>query len=289
MKGILLAGGRGNRLWPTTSSISKQLLPIYDKPMIYYPLTTLMLAGVTEIAIVTNPEHEHLFRALLGDGRKWGLTLHFSPQALPTGIPDVLKLVPPYFQQDSVMVVLGDNLLYGMGLGASLKSAYSGHGALVFSYKVHNPSDYGVVVVDQAGYAISIEEKPTNPKSDLAIPGLYFLDREAYEMVHSLKPSARGETEITDLLNNYLIEGKLRVQKLERGTAWLDTGTFENLLEASEFVRVIEKRQGLKIGCPEEVSLRLGIVSESEFLTNVKSLPSSEYKKYLLNLVESYE
>lgn len=289
MKGILLAGGRGTRLWPTTSSISKQLLPIYDKPMIYYPLTTLMLAGVTEIAIVTNPEHEHLFRALLGDGRKWGLKLHFSTQAFPTGIPDVLKLVPPYFQQDSVMVVLGDNLLYGMGLGASLKSAYSGQGALIFSYKVHNPSDYGVVVVDQEGYAISIEEKPTNPKSELAIPGLYFLDCEAYEKVHSLKPSARGETEITDLLNKYLVEGKLRVQKLERGTAWLDTGTFENLLEASEFVRVIEKRQGLKIGCPEEVSLRMGIVSETKFLTNVKSLPSSEYKNYLMNLIELCE
>lgn len=289
MKGILLAGGRGTRLWPSTSSISKQLLPIYDKPMIYYPLTTLMLAGVTEIAIVTNPEHEHLFRDLLGDGRKWGLKLHYTPQPSPTGIPDALKLAPNSFQQDSVMVVLGDNLLYGMGLGASLKSAYSGEGALVFSYKVHNPSDYGVVVVDQEGYAISLEEKPSNPKSELAIPGVYFLDSNAYEMVHSLKPSARGETEITDLLNNYLINGKLRVQKLERGTAWLDTGTFENLLEASEFVRVIEKRQGLKIGCPEEVGLRMGIISETEFIANVKSLPSSEYKNYLLKLVESFE
>ena len=284
MKGILLAGGRGTRLWPSTSSISKQLLPIYDKPMIYYPLTTLMLAGVTEIAIVTNPEHEHLFRDLLGDGRKWGLKLHFTPQPSPTGIPDVLKLVPKSFQQDSVMVVLGDNLLYGMGLGASLKSAYSGEGALVFSYKVHNPSAYGVVVVNQEGYAISLEEKPSNPKSELAIPGVYFLDSAAYELVHSLKPSSRGETEITDLLNYYLREKKLKVQQLARGTAWLDTGSFDNLLEAAEFVRVLEKRQGLKIGCPEEVAFREGLITKIELLSLIERMPKSEYRDYLLKL-----
>ena len=286
MKGIILARGRGTRLWPSTSTISKQLLPIYDKPMIYYPLTTLMLAGVREILIVTNPEHELLFRGLLGDGSKWGLKFHFAQQQSPTGIPDVLNLVPESFKQDSVMVVLGDNLLYGMGLGASLQSAYSGRGALVFSYRVNNPSDYGVVAVNPEGYAVSLEEKPSDPKSDLAIPGVYFLDSRAYEFVQSLKPSSRGETEITDLLKYYLADGQLKVQMLARGTAWLDTGTFENLLEAAEFVRVIEKRQGMKIWCPEEVSLRMGYVGKNEFIANVNSLPTSDYKNYLLNLFE---
>lgn len=284
MKGILLAGGRGTRLWPNTSSISKQLLPIYDKPMIYYPLTTLMLAGVTEIAVVTNPEHEELFYDLLGDGKNWGLKIHFTPQKSPTGIPDVLKLAPESFRQDSVMVVLGDNLLYGMGLGSSLKSAYSGDGALVFSYKVNNPSDYGVVVVDQNGYAISLEEKPSIPKSNFAIPGVYFLDSNAYEIVHSLKPSSRGETEITDLLNYYLKQNRLKVQQLARGTAWLDTGSFDNLLEAAEFVRVLEKRQGLKIGCPEEVAFRENLISKIELDSLIQKMPKSEYREYLQKL-----
>ena len=279
-----MAGGRGTRLWPSTSSISKQLLPIYDKPMIYYPLTTLMLAGVTEIAIVTNPEHEELFQDLLGDGEKWGLKFHFTPQKSPTGIPDVLKLAPDSFRQDSVMVLLGDNLLYGMGLGSSLKSAYSGDGALVFSYKVNNPSDYGVVVVDQNGYAISLEEKPSIPKSNFAIPGVYFLDSNAYEIVHSLKPSSRGETEITDLLNYYLKQNRLKVQQLARGTAWLDTGSFDNLLEAAEFVRVLEKRQGLKIGCPEEVAFRENLISKIELDSLIQKMPKSEYREYLLKL-----
>ncbi len=287
MKGILLAGGRGTRLWPNTAIISKQLLPIYDKPMIYYPLTTLMLAGITEIAIIANPEHEKLFQDLLGDGSKWGLKFHYVPQQSPTGIPDVLKLAPKSFFLDSVMVVLGDNFLYGMGLGASLKEAYPGTGALVFSYKVNNPSDYGVVVVDQDGYAVSLEEKPANPKSDLAIPGVYFLDSDAYVVVQGLKPSARGETEITDLLNYYLYKKQLKVQRLARGTAWLDTGSFDNLLEASEFVRVLEKRQGLKIGCPEEVSLRMGYIKPKQFEILVNSMPSSAYKNYLLELIES--
>ena len=287
MKGILLAGGRGTRLWPNTAIISKQLLPIYDKPMIYYPLTTLMLAGITDIAVITNPEHEELFKNLLGDGSKWGLKFHYVPQQSPTGIPDVLKLVPKSFSQDSVMVVLGDNFLYGMGLGASLKEAYSGSGALIFSYKVNNPSDYGVVVVDQDGYAISLEEKPTNPKSDLAIPGIYFLDSDAYSVVNTLKPSARGETEITDLLNHYLAKRQLKVQQLARGTAWLDTGSFDNLLGAGEFVRVLEMRQGLKIGCPEEVSLRMGFIKAEQFKVLVDSLPSSVYKNYLLELNDS--
>jgi glucose-1-phosphate thymidylyltransferase len=285
MKGILLAGGRGTRLWPNTAIVSKQLLPIYDKPMIYYPLTTLMLAGVTEIAIVTNPEHENLFRGLLGDGSQWGLRFHYLLQESPTGIPDVLKLAPKSFKQDSVMLVLGDNFLYGIGLGASLREAFSGSGALVFSYKVSNPSDYGVVVVDQAGYAVSLEEKPTNPKSELAIPGIYFLDSDAYVAVEALKPSARGETEITDLLNHYLNKKSLKVQQLARGTAWLDTGSFDNLLEAGEFVRVLEKRQGLKIGCPEEVGLRMGYIDPIQFKNIVHSLPTSEYKKYLMELI----
>jgi len=285
MKGILLAGGRGTRLWPNTAIISKQLLPIYDKPMIYYPLTTLMLAGITEIAVITNPEHEELFKNLLGDGSKWGLKFHYVPQQSPTGIPDVLKLVPKSFSQDSVMLVLGDNFLYGMGLGASLKQAYPGSGALVFSYKVNNPSDYGVVVVDQDGYAVSLEEKPAAPKSDLAIPGIYFLDSDAYTVVNTLKPSARGETEITDLLNHYLQKKQLKVQQLARGTAWLDTGSFDNLLEAGEFVRVLEKRQGLKIGCPEEVGLRMGFIDPGQFNYVVNTLPAGGYKNYLMELV----
>jgi glucose-1-phosphate thymidylyltransferase len=285
MKGILLAGGRGTRLWPNTAIISKQLLPIYDKPMIYYPLTTLMLAGITEIAVITNPEHEELFKNLLGDGSKWGLKFHFVPQQSPTGIPDVLKLVPKSFSQDSVMVVLGDNFLYGMGLGSSLKQAYPGSGALVFSYRVNNPSDYGVVVVDQDGYAVSLEEKPAAPKGDLAIPGIYFLDSDAYEIVKTLKPSARGETEITDLLDHYLQKRQLKVQQLARGTAWLDTGSFDNLLEAGEFVRVLEKRQGLKIGCPEEVGLRMGFIDPGQFNHLVNTLPAGGYKNYLMDLV----
>lgn len=285
MKGILLAGGRGTRLWPNTATISKQLLPIYDKPMIYYPLTTLMLAGVTEIAIVTNPEHEHLFRGLLGDGSKWGLRLHFLPQQSPTGIPDVLKLAPKSFRQDSVMLVLGDNFLYGMGLGASLRQAFNGSGALIFSYKVSNPSDYGVVVVDKDGYAVSLEEKPIHPKSEMAIPGIYFLDSDAYVAVQSLKPSARGETEITDLLNHYLHKRLLKVKQLARGIAWLDTGSFDNLLEAGEFVRVLEKRQGLKIGCPEEVGFRMGFIDSAQFKRIVNSLPASSYTNYLMGLV----
>jgi glucose-1-phosphate thymidylyltransferase len=285
MKGILLAGGRGTRLWPNTAIISKQLLPIYDKPMIYYPLTTLMLAGVTEIAIVTNPEHEHLFQDLLRDGSQWGLKFHYLSQQSPTGIPDVLKLAPKSFKQDTLMLVLGDNFLYGMGLGASLREAFSGSGALVFSYKVSNPSDYGVVVVDQAGYAVSLEEKPINPKSDLAIPGIYFLDSDAYVAVKALKPSARGETEITDLLNHYLKKRLLKVQQLARGTAWLDTGSFDNLLEAGEFVRVLEKRQGLKIGCPEEVGLRMGFIDLEQFEYVVNSLPTSGYRNYLMEIM----
>jgi glucose-1-phosphate thymidylyltransferase len=220
----------------------------------------------------------------LGDGSSWGLKFHYLPQQSPTGIPDTLKLAPKSFWQDSVMVVLGDNFLYGMGLGSSLKEAYSGSGALVFSYKVNNPSDYGVVVVNQDGYAVSLEEKPAIPKSDLAIPGIYFLDKNAYAIVQTLKPSARGETEITDLLNHYLQKKQLKVQQLARGTAWLDTGSFDNLLEAGEFVRVLEKRQGLKIGCPEEVALRENLISRQFFLERIALLPSSEYKNYLLRL-----
>lgn len=284
MKGVLLAGGRGTRLWPITASISKQMVPIYDKPMIYYSLTTLMLAGVTEIAIITNPEHESLYRQLLGDGNRWGLTFHFILQEAPTGIPDVLKLVPKSYKEESVMLVLGDNFLYGMGLGASLKSVFSGTGAKVFSYKVVNPSDYGVIEVDHNGYATGIEEKPLVPKSQLAIPGVYFLDKFAFDYVKELQPSTRGETEITDLLRIYLEKGELTVQQLARGTAWLDTGTWDNLLEASEFVRALEKRQGLKIGCPEEVSLRMGFINENDFKSMIESFPPGEYKNYLMDL-----
>jgi glucose-1-phosphate thymidylyltransferase len=286
MRGILLAGGRGTRLWPMTASVSKQLLPIYDKPMIYYPLTTLMLAGVMNISIIVNPEHLNLYKNLLGTGNQWGLHLDYIVQERPTGIPDSLLLIPKELRNESVILVLGDNFLYGMGLGASLKSVYDSTGALIFGYHVSNPQDYGVVKLNELGKPTQIVEKPASPISNLAIPGVYFLDNKCYDYAANLIPSARGETEIVELLSRYLNDDQLTVVELARGTAWLDTGGSENLLEASEFVRVLEKRQGLKIGSPEEVSFREGLIDSAQLRLLIKDMPACEYSAYLSSLSE---
>jgi glucose-1-phosphate thymidylyltransferase len=285
MRGILLAGGRGKRLWPMTVSVSKQLLPIYDKPMIYYPLTTLMLAGVTNISIIVNPEHLNLYKNLLGSGNQWGLHLDYIVQESPTGIPDSLLLIPKELRNESAMLVLGDNFLYGIGLGTSLKSVYNSTGALVFGYHVSNPQDYGVVKLNELGKPTQIVEKPRIPISNLAIPGVYFLDNKCYDYAAHLTPSARGETEIVELLSRYLSDNQLTVVELTRGTAWLDTGGSENLLEASEFVRALEKRQGLKIGSPEEVSFREGLIDSNQFRSLVQDMPNCEYSNYLKNII----
>ena len=276
-----MAGGSGKRIWPLSVAVNKQLLPVFDKPMIYYPLTTLMLAGATEILIVTAPRAIEPIKSLLGDGSQWGLRIRYVQQEKPAGIPEAFLLAPKDFCNKSVALMLGDNLLYGMGLGESLRGNANLSGAKVFAYQVSNPEDYGVVTLGPDGHPIEIIEKPDNARSNLAIPGLYFFDASVYTRAKNLTPSSRGELEITDILNSYLKEKLLAVQTLERGTAWLDTGSAHALLAASEFVRVIEERQGLKVGCPEEVSLRLGLVSGDQFIQNVKTLPSGSYKKYL--------
>ena len=243
-----------------------------------------MLAGITKIALITNPEHISVYKKLLGNGKSLGLTIDYVIQDNPTGIPDSLSLVPNDYKNDCVMLVLGDNFIYGMGLGGSLKSMYNGNGAMVFGYQVNNPQDYGVVSFDENGKVLDIEEKPKYPKSNFAIPGIYFLDNNCYEFVTRLKPSDRGETEITDLLKCYMQNGNLRVKTLARGTAWLDTGTFDNLLAASEFVKTIEIRQGLKIGCIEEIALREGLISKEQFGLLIQQIPECEYSNYLKNL-----
>ena len=282
--GIVLAGGRGTRLFPATTILNKQALPIYDKPMIYYPITTLMLAGIRDILVVSSEEHISTFKSLLGNGEKWGLAISYFVQSSPNGIPEIFRLLPNEMQRDENVLILGDNLLYGVGLGESLKEVFSGEGALTFAYSVSNPEDYGVVVLGENRKAEIIVEKPSNFVSNLAIPGLYFFDKSVYSKSQKLSKSSRGEFEIVDLLNMYLKEDLLEINLLERGTAWLDTGSQSSMLDASEFVRVIEKRQGLKIGCPEEVSLRMGYVSYSDFMKNVRSMPECDYKNYLANI-----
>ena len=285
MKAILMAGGSGSRLWPLNVAINKQLLPIYDKPMIYYPLTTLMLAGATEILVVTNPESISQMRKLLGDGNQWGINIRYEVQLEPNGIPEAFKLAPLEFQKFPVILMLGDNLLYGTGLGESLQLKTKEKGVSIFGYRVSNPGDYGIIELDQNFNPKSIVEKPRKTISNLAIPGIYFFDSTVYERVKKLEPSPRGELEIVDLLAEYLEEGQLDVEILERGTAWLDTGSAQNLLAAGEFVRVIEERQGLKIGSPEEVSLRLGLVSPESYFENIEKMPNSLYRKYLEDLI----
>ncbi len=281
MKAILLAGGSGTRIWPLSLAVNKQLLPVYDKPMIYYPLTTLLLSGATEILLVTSPEAMKPFQSLLRDGSQWGVEIKYAQQLRPGGIPEAFSLAPAEYQNKPVALMLGDNLLYGMGLGESLRQKSVAKGAKIFAYQVSNPEDYGVIEMNPVGQPLKIVEKPKSSKSNFAIPGLYFFDASVYERAKILTPSIRGELEIVDVLMSYLDDNSLSVQVLERGTAWLDTGSPSALLAASEFVKVIEERQGLKIGCPEEVALRLGLISEEQLQINLKEIPAGAYKRYL--------
>lgn len=286
-KGILLAGGTGSRLFPMTQVVSKQLLPIYDKPMIYYPLSTLMLAGVQDILIICTPTDLPLFRALLGDGHGWGLKLQYAEQACPKGLAEALMIAETFLAGNACAMILGDNLFYGQDLPANLHRAWQdNHGATVFGYHVANPQDYGVVEFDGNGKVISIEEKPQQPRSRYAMPGLYFFDHKATSFAKSVSPSARGELEIVDVIHQYLVLGELQVEIMGRGTAWLDTGTPDAMAEATQFVAAIEKRQGLKINCPEEIAYRLGWIDAAQLAALTQPLLKSSYGRYLQGLLD---
>lgn len=286
MRGIILAGGSGTRLHPITKGVSKQLVPVYDKPMIYYPLSTLMLAGIQDILVITTPHDAPAFHRLLGDGSQFGINLSYTVQEQPNGLAQAFVLGADFVGSDSASLVLGDNIFYGPGMGDQLRRFQDIDGAAVFAYHVHNPTAYGVVEFDADFKALSIEEKPAKPKSNYAVPGLYFYDNDVIEIAKNLKPSARGEYEITDVNREYLRQGKLYVEVLPRGTAWLDTGTFDSLADATSFVRTIEKRQDLKIGCPEEVAWRRGFLSDDELRQVAEPLVKSGYGEYLLGLLE---
>lgn len=285
MKGIILAGGSGTRLYPITKAISKQLMPIYDKPMVYYPLSTLMMAGIRDVLIITTPEDHAQFLRLLGDGSQVGCHFEYAIQDVPNGLAQAFVIGRSFIGKDKVAMVLGDNIFYGVGLGTQLSSLADISGGYVFAYQVSDPERYGVVEFDEKMNAISIEEKPAVPKSNFAVPGLYFYDNEVVKIAASLQPSARGEYEITDVNRVYLQQGKLKVAVLERGTAWLDTGTFDSLSDASEFVRVIEKRQGTKIGCIEEVAYRKGYIDIAQLGTLAAQYAKSGYGEYLNKLI----
>lgn len=286
MKGIILAGGSGTRLFPITKGISKQLMPVYDKPMIYYPLSLLMRAGIREVLVICTPEHEAQFRGLLGDGAELGITLSYATQPRPEGLAQAFLIGEQFIGADRVALTLGDNIFYGVGLGESLRKNLEVDGATIFAYHVTNPEAYGVVEFDDQRRAVSIEEKPAQPKSRYAVPGLYFYDNSVIEVAKSVQPSARGELEITAVNDWYLQQGKLTVEVLVRGTAWLDTGTIESLMQAGEFVRVIEERQGYKIGCIEEVAWRNGWIDDTQLAALAIPLAKSGYGRYLTNLLQ---
>jgi len=286
MKGIILAGGSGTRLHPITYAISKQIMPVYDKPMIYYPLSTLMLAGIRDILIISTPHDLPQFKRLFGDGTKLGLNFSYAEQQLPNGLAQAFVIGESFIGKDDVALVLGDNIFYGVGLGEQLEKNTKPGGGIIYAYHVSDPERYGVVEFDENKKAISIEEKPKQPRSNYAVPGLYFYDNEVVKIAKELKPSPRGEYEITDVNKEYLRRGKLKVSILDRGTAWLDTGTFDSLMQASQFVQVIEQRQGIKIACIEEIAYRKGFITKEQMITVAQPLLKSGYGQYLMNVLK---
>ena len=287
MKGIILAGGKGSRLFPVTLGVSKQLLPVYDKPMIYYPLSMLMFAGIREILIISTPDHISSFQAVLGDGQKWGLEFDYVAQSEPRGLADAFIIGQDFIGSSTVAMTLGDNIFYGRGLIEIVHNAtLLTHGANVFAYPVRNPQDFGIVEVDKTGRALSIEEKPKKPKSNLAVPGIYFYDNRVAQFAKELKPSVRGELEISDLNRIYLNEGTLKVRILGRGIAWLDAGTHESLLQASVFVQTVEERQGLMVSCPEEIAYRMKFIDKQQLLRLGKEFNKNQYGDYLIRLAQ---
>jgi glucose-1-phosphate thymidylyltransferase len=286
MRGIILAGGSGTRLYPITMGVSKQLLPVFDKPMIYYPLTTLMMAGIRDIQVITTVHDAPAFHRVLGDGTAFGITIRYAVQANPDGLAQAFVIGADHIGSGSVALALGDNIFHGPGLGTNLQRFQSISGGAIFAYWVANPSAYGVVEFSADGVALSLEEKPATPKSQYAVPGLYFYDNDVVEIARGLRPSARGELEITDVNRTYLNQGRLTVEVLARGTAWLDTGTFDSLLDASDYVRTLERRQGLKVGVPEEVAWRMGYIDDEQLAERANALVKSGYGSYLLQVLE---
>ena len=286
MKGIILAGGSGTRLYPLTKVVSKQLMPIYDKPMIYYPLTTLMASGIKEVLIISTSKDLPKFKELLGNGDNYGCLFEYAVQEEPNGLAEAFIIGESFIGDDSVALILGDNIFYGSGLNETLQANFSPKGGVIFAYHVQDPHRYGVVEFDKNNKAISIEEKPENPKTSYAVPGIYFYDNEVVEIAKNIKPSKRGELEITDINKAYLENGKLKVQILDKGTAWLDTGTFTSLMQASQFVQVIEERQGQKIGCIEEVAYKMGYINDVQLRSLAKPLLKSGYGEYLQQLIK---